>query len=66
MNRIIEFEAEVLEHAEEVSAIFLSFIPFSIPSIFFPFQIVQYFLFLFLSKYVLCFLRNKLKSLVEI
>ena len=29
MNRITEFQAEVLEHAEEVTAIFLSFIPFS-------------------------------------
>lgn len=28
MNRITEFQAEVLEHAEEVTAIFLSFIPF--------------------------------------
>ena len=28
MNRITEFQAEVLEHAEEVTAIFLSLIPF--------------------------------------
>lgn len=50
MNRVTKFQAEVLEHAEEVTGIFLSFIPFSILSIFISFQIVQYFLFFVFIK----------------